>query len=311
MFKEEYILELLSGHLTMQGYNSIISTIGSMARHFNWPKNIIVSSSSDMNWNSDDIKELAHQFFEWIIAKNKLAYVEKIPYEYLSFYFTQMLVSFVSNRIKEEQQKIGISFQKCQELVFEICSEDYTIAEVSGQKYVIVNQESMGIQISDLSNAVKYLPAYVIKPTTKHYKPIIRMAVHDVLSDINGMVSAVLLVKTIYGLLDQSSLIKEQITATEDFDDIYNEDKYIPYVSSILTNVSKIEAKMYLEYIFEDGGKKSLAEISSKYGLPKSTAHKKIEEFKHRIFSTYMPENESDGEMFLKKLALSLDEIAN
>lgn len=311
MFKEEYILELLSGHLTMQGYNSIICTIGSMARHYNWQKNIIVSSSSDMNWHNDDIKELAHQFFEWIIANNKLAYIEKIPYEYLSFYFTQMLVSFVSNRIKEEQQKIGISFQKCQELVFEICSEDYTIAEVSGQQYVIVNQESMGIQITDLTDAVKFLPTYVIKPTTKHYKPLIRMAVHDVLSDINGIVPAVLLVKTIYGLLDQSSLIKEQIMVSENYDDLDNEDKYNPYVSSILRNVSKIDAKIFLEYIFEDGGKKSLAEISSKYGIPKSSVHKKIEEFKHKIYSTYMPENESDGEMFLKKLALSLDEIAN
>lgn len=64
-------------------------------------------------------------------------------------------------------------------------------------------------------------------------------------------------------------MIKEQITATEDFDDIDNEDKYIPYVSSILTNVSKIEAKMYLEYIFEDGGKKSLLRYLLNTDYPK------------------------------------------
>ena len=125
MFKEEYLLELLSGKLTSRGYANILGTITSMVRKYQWKKSIIVSDHNDNDWQSDDIKELSHQFFEWIISKNKIKYLSKVPFEYLSYYFTQMFISFVSNRIKEEQQKVGLSFQKCQELVQEICQEDY------------------------------------------------------------------------------------------------------------------------------------------------------------------------------------------
>lgn len=38
MFKEKYILDLLSGHLTQKGYASIVGSIASMARHYSWQK---------------------------------------------------------------------------------------------------------------------------------------------------------------------------------------------------------------------------------------------------------------------------------
>ena len=71
MFKEEYLLELLSGKLTSRGYANILGTITSMVRKYQWKKSIIVSDHNDNDWQSDDIKELSHQFFEWIISKNK------------------------------------------------------------------------------------------------------------------------------------------------------------------------------------------------------------------------------------------------
>ena len=123
MFKEEYILELLSGRLTQKGYTSIVGSIASMARRHNWQKNIIVSDTISSSWTDDDVEELTQQFFEWVIFNEKLKYIYKVPHSYLAYYFTQMLISFVSNRIKEEQQKLGISFQKCQELVKEIIEE--------------------------------------------------------------------------------------------------------------------------------------------------------------------------------------------
>lgn len=83
MFKEEYLLELLSGKLTSRGYANILGTITSMVRKYQWKKSIIVSDHNDNDWQSDDIKELSHQFFEWIISKNKIKYLSKVPFEYL------------------------------------------------------------------------------------------------------------------------------------------------------------------------------------------------------------------------------------
>ena len=77
MFKEEYLLELLSGKLTSRGYANILGTITSMVRKYQWKKSIIVSDHNDNDWQSDDIKELSHQFFEWIISKNKIKYCQK------------------------------------------------------------------------------------------------------------------------------------------------------------------------------------------------------------------------------------------
>ena len=56
MFKEEYLLELLSGKLTSRGYANILGTITSMVRKYQWKKSIIVSDHNDNDWQSDDIK---------------------------------------------------------------------------------------------------------------------------------------------------------------------------------------------------------------------------------------------------------------
>ena len=74
MFKEEYILDLLSGHLTQKGYASIVGSIASMVRGYQWQKNIIVSNNNDSNWCDDDYLELSQQFFEWIISNDKLKF---------------------------------------------------------------------------------------------------------------------------------------------------------------------------------------------------------------------------------------------
>lgn len=108
MFKEEYLLELLSGKLTSRGYANILGTITSMVRKYQWKKSIIVSDHNDNDWQSDDIKELSHQFFEWIISKNKIKYLSKVPFEYLSYYFTQMFISFVSKSELRKNNKRSV-----------------------------------------------------------------------------------------------------------------------------------------------------------------------------------------------------------
>ena len=89
------------------------------------------------------------------------------------------------------------------------------------------------------------------------------------------------------------------------------EDKYDSYIKKILDGLTKTEVQFILEYVFDNSNNQSLSDLSSKYGIPKSTLRQKINDFKNKIFSTYMPENEADGESFIKKLAYSMDEMAN
>lgn len=309
MFKENYILDLLSGQLTQKGYASIVGSIASMARKYNWQKNIIVSDSISSYWTDDDVKELTQQFFEWIIVNDKLRYINKVPFNYLAYYFTQMLISFVSNRIKEEQQKVGISFQKCQELVKEIVDENYDTVSHLDKIYIKSALASGDSWIEELESAMQYLPHYPITEQTKQYKPIVKLAIEDVLLAADSYVSYDALIQAVYELLDQSAFT---VNSSEVESNQINEedDKYKSAISHIIASVSPVDARMYLDYIFSDSSNLSLSDIAIKYGLPKSTAHKKVEDFKKKIFECYMPDNEEDGVAFLQNLANSLDVLA-
>ena len=312
MFKEEYILDLLSGHLTQKGYACIVGSIATMVRRYQWQKNIIVSGNNDTNWCEDDYLELSQLYFEWIISNDKLKYIDKVPFEYLSYYFTQMFISFVANRIKEEQQKIGISFQKCEELVKTICEENYEVVRINNAIFISNVVPASKTTINDLSEITRFLPQYSIKPTTKHYKPLVKMVVDDIMSEVKDMVSINLLCSTVFNLLDQSE-INNSFSGiyNEATEEIIDEKKYDSYIKKILEGLTKTDVQVILEYVFDNSNNISLSELSSKYGIPKSTLSKKINDFKNKIFSTYIPENEVDGESFIKKLAYSMDEMVN
>ena len=307
MFKEEYIIELISGRLTQKGYANIVSSVALMARRFNWQKDIVVSESFGTYWNDDDVKELTQQFFEWIITNGKLDYINKVPHEYLSYYFTQMLVSFVSNRIKEEQQKVGISFQKCNALVREIADEYYKPVSHMDKSYVKSNLASGNVWINNLEDVVTYLSHYPITEETKQYKPIVKLAVEEVLIAADAYVSIDSLVNAVYGLLDQSSF---SVNVDESETENSSDGKYDSAIAKILEGINSTDAHIFLNYVFGDEQKMSLSEIAVKYNVPKSSIHKKIEDFKNKIFNVYMPENEDDGICFLQNLAQSLDDLA-
>ena len=115
--------------------------------------------------------------------------------------------------------------------------------------------------------------------------------------------------KRLFNLLDQTSF--SNIDTESEIGFVYQQDlKYDSEIKEILHGVSSVEARIYLEYIFQDGGQVSLSELSDRYNIPKSTIHNKINEFKKKIFTTYIPENEDDGIAFLKNLANSLDELS-
>lgn len=314
MFKIEYILELLSGNLTEKGYKSFLSGITILVRKYHWSKNIIISENRNSNnWSTEDIKELTQQFFEYTITKSKFVYLEKIPASYLSYYFTQIFVSFVANRISEEQQKQGLSFEKCKELVYAITKEKYISRQINSIDYVSSNSFSeIDIKpISDSDNELKYLSPIVIKKDTKQFKPLVAIALEDILNLINTPIPISKLVETVYKLLDQSAFANPN--AQDDYeqsDNDIDENKYTSAIKNILIGLSRDDAKLISEYLFQTQGEVSLSTLAEKYGLPKTTVHYKTEQFKKKIAQNYTPENEEDGVSFIKKLSDILDELA-
>lgn len=308
MFKEECIIDLITGKLSQKGYASIVCSIASMVRQYHWQKNIVVSDNSDPEWSYDDIKELTHQFLEWVIANGKLKYVEKIPQGYLAYYFTQMLVSFVANRIKEEQQKVGISFQKCQELVKEICNENFTEVSYKNRNYIKSPMASEETWIDELEDSIKYLAHYPITENTKQFKPIVKLAIDDILMSANGYVLTSILPNAVFQILDQNAFAGHAEESVR-FEELTSS-KYDDEINSLMNGVSKVDARLILEYVFQDDEKASLSELAAKYDMPKSTIHKLVSDFKQNIFRCYMPENEEDGIAFLQNLANALDERA-
>jgi hypothetical protein len=277
-----------------------------MVHKYHWPKSIVVSDNTDNIWNQDDINELAHQFLEWILASEKLKYLDKIPTDYIAYYFTQMFVSYVANKIKEEQQKVGISFQKCNELVHSICEEDYQPTAHMGKLYVKSESVHTELFTEDISEHLKYMSHYPISETTKQFKPIVNMAIGDILLTTEAYVSIDTLSKAVFELLDQSAFHADDINHS-DSSITTDGDSFKDTISVIISGISQVEAQIIVQYLF-DGQKISLADIASKYEMPKSSVHKIIVDFKHKISSVYVPKNEDEGIMFLKKLANALDE---
>ena len=313
MFDIEYIYELVSGNLSEKAYKNIISSIANMVRKNNWQKSIVTSANINSDyWTTDNIKELAHQFFEWAISKGKFKYLNKIPGNYLSYYFTQIFISFVANRISEEQQKKGLSYEKCQELVFEISKEKYYSKEINGIIYLFSDSfENEDIKNEvDIDSSLKYLSHYKIPENTKHYKPLVAMVLEDIFNLIDYPIELSKLIKTVFNLFDQSFFTnsqEEEIYQEEIKED--NQKKYQSAIQSLLGGLSKNDAQIISEYLFQSNGEISLSTLAEKFQLSKSTIHHKIESFKKKILEIYFPENEDDGINFLQNLSSALDEL--
>jgi hypothetical protein len=316
MFDVKCIYELASGNLSEKSYKSIVDSIASLVRKNNWQKSIIVSENPNSDyWTADDIKELAHQFFEFAITKRKLNALNTIPEHYLSYYFTKIFISFVVNIIANEQQKTGLSYKKCHELVFEISKEKYYSKMINGRLYVSFNPfKDQDFRI-DIDNHIfpNYLSPYKISEATKHYKPIVEMILEDVLILIDRPIDLSKLIKIIFKLLDQrffTSSSEEETVQEEQRED--NPKKHQIAIRNLLTGLSKIDARIIFEYLFQPNGEVSLSALKEKYQLPlaRSTIHYIIKSFKKKMTNIYTVENEGDGILFMENLSIALDKLA-
>lgn len=317
MFKTEYINELISGQLSNDGYKHFVSVVSGFVLKYNWPNSIIISSKTNSSnyWSGDQIKELTHQFFEWSLSKGKFDNLNKIPESYKSYYFSQILISFVANRIKEEQQKEGLSYEKTRELVSSICKEDYVNSTIDGKEYVFIHSFSKENlkSIKDIENAISYLSKIPIKESIKHFRPLVKIAIEDVFNSIESPISLKKLIEIVFSLFSQKSFnilqIDEELIDKEEIGNgIIKFDKII---QELISGLTKNDAKMISNFLFKNEDEQSLGEFAYKFNIPKSTFHHKVDTFKKKIASAYTPENEQDGIIFIQNISKALDKLSN
>lgn len=316
MFKTDYIYELTSRKLSNEGYKHFISVVSYFVRKYNWPKSIILNSKIKTTefWTAREIKKITHQFFEWAITKGKFDNINKIPENYLSYYFAQILISFISNQIKEEQLKEGLSYEKFKELVISICKEDYIINTIQGTEYVFIHSFSKKElkPIEDVTNKLSYLSKIPIKKSTKHFRPLVKLAMEDIFNFIETPISINKLTEAVYSLFDQKDF-NFLGTQYESINEDYTEKisvKYDKVIQNIVSVLTKDDAKMISHFLFHNEEREPLAEIAEKYNIPKSTFLHKVDSFKKKIVNSYTPKNEQDGIFFIQNISRALDKLS-
>ena len=314
-FETNHINDLIAGSLSPTGYKHIIGVISYYVKKNNWPINIVVTNSVTHNWSSPDFEELAHEFFEWVLSKNKLQYVGKIPMEYRSFYFLQLLISFVSEKIAQIQTQTGISFKVIRNNTLDILNADFCKIENTNSIHWFNSQVSGIAPISfDLvQSKIQYLPKVRLISKSTRVKPLIKNVLSQVFDVCEQPIEEGILIKIVYSLFDQSYFhAEEQFEKTSTDNNIYDHaiQNHNEVINSITKTLSKTECTLILSYLFADH-QPSLEELSAKFNLPKSTIHFKISSFKKKIQANYQPENQEDGEIFMKNIYDALDKIAS
>ena len=317
MFKPEYINELINGNLSDKGYTHFLMIVSANIRKYKWPNFIVISDvkSNSRFWTPDEIKELTHQFFEWVITKGKLDNLNKISESYLSYYFSQIFISFISFSIKNHQQKEGLSFEKCKELVLSVSKEDLVNENIDGIEFVFnnpINKQNISPQ-NEIDHALNYLSKIPILESTKHYKPLVKIAIGDILKTLESPIPIDKLIDSVFKLFDQKSFIDRSLSEESVTYEVKpkRNPNHILVIKSLLQGISKDDARLLTDYLFQKAGEISLSELALKYNLPKSTLHHKVETFKKKISAAYTPENEEDGMLFIQNIYSALDNQPN
>lgn len=317
MFNPLYIKELLSGNLSKEGYNHFLNVFNFFVNQYKWPNSIINSNEgqNSRKWTPEDIKILAHRFFEWSIKKGKLDYLHKIPYTYLSYYLCQIFISFIAYRIKDEQQKIGLSFEKCKELVQAICKDEY-YTFTHNKIYFVYKEpidESKLKSLEDLSDINSYLQKISINDKIKHFRPLIKSALIDFFNILNDPIPINKLIELIYSRFDQKHFYSLPINEQSiDIDSFINDKLFIDnHINDITSTINKEDARIIYAYLFQNDKNLSFNDMALQLKIPKSTLHYKVDAFKKKVSEHYIPENEEDGIYFIEKLADKLDKLAN
>ncbi|MBA7548597.1 hypothetical protein ES705_41060 [subsurface metagenome] len=308
MKNAKYIIELAKGNMSLEGYDYIVSLVKHYLNKYRWPKTILdESTNADNYWTDDEVLSFTQQLLVFIMEKGKLKNYRKIPENYIEYYFKTIIVSYVATKIKEQQNKLGLSFVDTERISLEILNEHYFSKEV--KNIFIWNKENVFTNpVMDneiINDIVATLPKIPITEKTKHYKPRVKTALNDVFNLINRPIKQSVLINQVYKMFDQSSFVvnDNEQTAIELREDIVSK-----AIEQIVDQIDKTDIPIYLDYFFSET-KNSLNTLAEKYNVPKSTVHYKTSQFTKIISENFTPDNEKEGVWFFENLHKTLDEL--
>jgi hypothetical protein len=308
MSKPIHILELANGQMSIEGYDKIVSDIKYLVIKFKWPKIILDGYTNDSDfWNDEEILSFTQQFLVFVLDKQKLKNYKKIPDNYIRYYFQTVLVSYAANKIKEHQNRVGLSYSDTTRITLDILSNRYFSKEINNNSVwykedIFSNPVMEGEDISDITAA---LPKVPITEKVKHFKPRVIIAISEIFEIIDRPIAQNVLIDQVFKLFDQSSfMVSPDEVSTHEI----REDAAISAVKLIIDKIDEADVPIYRDYYFNDI-QLSLRDISEKYKIPKSTVHHKVSRFTKTIAQHFRPENEQEGMWFLEKLHDSLDEF--
>lgn len=313
-FEVNHINELLTNNLTKQGYSGILNVVVYYIRYNKWLVTMVSPNKrKEDKWENEDYSEFVQQFFEWMLANKKLEHVSKVPSNYKSYYFLQMLMSFASDKFSEYQKSLGVSFQSIEKISKEVLKENYFSISKEFRKYWFTTRIfKTEIDFPDLSNAILSLSRIAITEKIKHYKPLVRNAIQSIFEVYEKPIIEENLIKAVYSLFDQS-LFNKVIANETSTEPIYLEKQgndFSNLINTFINNYSQQDCELLLLGLFNDNPP-SMEKLSTAFNIPKSTAHHKISFFKIQIKQAYTPITEDDGINYLKNIKESLDKRAN
>jgi hypothetical protein len=308
MKKAIYIIELAKGNMSLEGYNYIVSLVKYNINKFHWPKTILDDSTNSREyWTDDEILSFTQQLLFFIIEKGKLKNYNKIPKNYIEYYFRTIIVSYVANKIKEFQNKLGLSYDDTKRISLELLNEHYLIQKIKNDIFWNNKKEfSNPVTENETINEILLtLPKIPITERTKHYKPRVKTALNDVFSLIPRAIKQNVLVNQVFKLFDQSSFA---VNVDDQIESDIREDVVSLAIEQIVNEIEETDIPIYLDYFFTET-KKSLNAIAITHELPKSTVHYKTSQFTKILSENFMPDNEDEGVYFLECLHKTLDEL--
>jgi hypothetical protein len=311
-FATDYINDLIEGNLSVQGYNHILKVIAYYAKKNNWPVYIIGEKSNKRDWDFSEYEELSQQFFEWVFVKNKIRHISKVPNEYRSFYFLQLLVSFISEKISQVQRETGISFSNMKKQTLEVLNNHFTKIEYNNSTFWYnTHMIATPVSFDSIQDKIQYLPKTKVSSSTGRLKPQIRNLINLIFDVCEYPIQEDILMRIVFSLFDQSSFQDRQFESNDVVAESLDKSSiHALAIKRIVQNLSKDDSKLILSYIFSENPP-SMDELAKKFDLAKSTVHFKISAFKKKIQENYQPENQEDGEKFVEKVYATLDKIAS
>ena len=308
MKNKDYIREFANGELSMDGYNYFVSLIKFYIKKYNWPKLILDERiDEDISWKDEDILSFSQQLLIFVLEKGKLKNSHKIPGNYIEYYFKTVIISYVANKIKDHQNKLGLSFDDTKRISIEILNDDYFKEIIDGN--FVWNREKVFadpiLKAEEVSEVVVNLQKIPITEKTKQYKPLVKRVLIDVFELINRPIEEKVIFNIIFKLFDQTSFasVEDEKENKEIRKEIVEE-----AIEKVVKQINQTDIPMFLDYFFSDNHN-SLAFISEKYNMPKSTVQFKTSQFTKVITESLIPENEQEGVFYLENIHKKLDEL--